>query len=333
MTVTEGYIPHQAPGVPPSAQGQMVTILHTNMRHGQPESYEVLLADGGKATVPTTSIYLDKRWIHDTHIHTLHALSVREGMKDWDRTREFYGSAWEGVELFYHRLAAFAPRASFVSPGWHKYPDSTRSDKDAKTWRLVLQSPDMREPTVVHLFSVMHDKVWTLNSAIFSTREVDATKLRYLGDDDDHWQRVYDWVIGTATVLQQDGYDYSQVILEYRRRAAASLLLTDMALRIGQTIASHVKSSKPAPPVSVGYSNVPLPAGAVAAYSAPLPHRPYSTISINPRAQRNRDYVDQIVRHEMIHRALGGTCCGEDPHGEKFQELADLIGLDPEYRD
>lgn len=326
--MTRAVIREDSTSVPADVLGRRVTILRVELQDDQPIAYVVDLGgEAGHLRVPADSLYTDRKWLHDTHVHSAHALTARRALEDWDRSREFYGPEWEGIELFHYHLAALGTKASIASPGWWRYTDSLQPKMDGKTWRLVLPQSGS-PPTVVHCFSILHDGVWTLNTTVFSSRGIDVSDAPLTGHED-HWQRVFQWTVAVATVLQQDGYDYASVVAELQERARDSIGLADVARDVHARLSEHVEN--PGTPVSFGFTKVPLPATAVAAYSKPNEFRDYGTVSVDPAARKYPAYVEQIVIHELIHRALE-QCC-EDPHCAEFQRLARLMGLHKDFRD
>lgn len=76
--------------------------------------------------------------------------------------------------------------------------------------------------------------------------------------------------------------------------------------------------------VDVKVSSHDLPDGKIAKYDNGL-------ITVHPKALGDREYLRNIMLHELIHAAFGERCCGSHHWG--FEKMADDLGLPEKHRD
>lgn len=312
-------------------RGDRCTITGVIIKHGQIAGFRVEI-DGKKFYAPKKDFFIEQQYVEDVHLDTPLAQSIKESLGNWSRQHDYYGPSWEGVEAFCFALAKATDTAGVQAAGWYKYPGSTRSDMDGKDWRYIV--PDRAGQHVcVNCHSILHDAVWTLSTTIFSTREISGVEPISSAD---HWQRTLMWAWATAQMLATHGYDYSDVISEYHRRIGALPELRKMARALmPELMEAHreVIGSAPAlPSFTIGPSYVRLGPNTVGRHEPPTDERNYSVISVTPAALDEPDYLAEIVKHEMLHYALG-TECVRDSHGDDFNAMAEKLGLPVEYRD
>jgi len=147
------------------------------------------------------------------------------------------------------------------------------------------------------------------------------------------------WTVATAKVLQTDGYDYSDVIVEMKRRIQAGKkldvvrdgLIRNMKLAFRRSGRDHKFPEH----ISVAVNDWRLEPGKIGSYTHDQPESKYSfgLIVVDPKALDDMNYSREIVKHELIHSALGHPNCDANSHGEDFQELAEIFDLPEEYRD
>ena len=87
------------------------------------------------------------------------------------------------------------------------------------------------------------------------------------------------------------------------------------------------------PPGSIcaAVSTVRLKPGYAGLTEPPTDRRPYTVISINPSVAKKQEYLSQVVLHECIHAVVFSK--GGEPHNKEFMQLAEILGLEPQYRD
>ena len=153
---------------------------------------------------------------------------------------------------------------------------------------------------------------------------------------DDHWGRVFVWSEIIAKDMLEQGFPWEEALKGIRMRATATreivhpLFDKTMAYVLGVAHQMFPELTDPGP-ISIGVSNIRLTPGTVGLTEPPTDRRPYTVISISPKAFKDMSYLKQVILHECIHIALQSL--GGDPHGERFHALAAKAGLEPKYRD
>jgi len=246
---------------------------------------------------------------------------VREKLADFQTQRDFPGLDWQGVEMLCYKLAEVIKSISVETAGWYKYPSSARFDKDGKDWRYVCTT--CKRPVVINCHTLLHDNVWTLNTTIFDTKQIDVTKLKPISHDD-VWKRSMLWVIETANVLQTDGFNYSAPLKDFKERLSAVDELygvkQKLELQIKEAFKKLFKREAQIPEISIGINTWNLKPGKIAVYSAP------GTITVHPKALKNKKYLRGVLTHELIHAAFGETGQNKESHHKKFSATCISFG-------
>lgn len=291
--------------------------------------------NGKKFLGPKKAFFLYRSYLEDIHLNGFYAQGVRRALSHWNGQHDYIGPSWDGIEAFHFQLAKVATQAAIEAAGWYKYPSSTRIDMDGKDWRLVLTAGT--ETVAVNCHSLLHDSVWTLSTTVYSTREIQTSKLHFVGDQD-HWARTLKWTIAVAEALQTDGYDYSPVIDSLEKRLRANEGLTRMKNKmLPEIIGAYEDLYGPIGelyPISVGFSNLRASGPSIGCHDKPSDIQPYSIISIKPHAAKKPKYIRDVLKHELVHYVLQHHDFENEPsHGKHFQELAKKLGLPEKYRD
>jgi len=280
--------------------------------------------------------WTSKKYVEDGHQDSPRAEEVRAALSHYEGQHDYEGPAWEGIEAMHYELAKVATKVGIEAAGWYKYPSSLRPDKDGKDWRLIVPDPD--GPVVVNCHSLLHDGVWTLTTTVFSTHDVDfdANKIRAIYGHRDHWTRTLVWTLEVAKALAIEGYNYDAAIADIGARIEAIRTLRTMCamlLPIVQDAKAQVTGSPDMPPgLSIGPSLTQMSAKAVGRHERATDDVPYSIITVSPKALNSSAYTFNVLRHELIHYALGIDSDTEE-HGDDFHQIADIIGLPEKYRD
>lgn len=253
---------------------------------------------------------------------------VRENLVDFQIQRDFPGLDWQGIEMLCYKLAEVIKSISVETTGWYKYSSSTRFDQDGKNWRYVCSSCE--RPVIINCHSLLHDNVWTLNTTIFDTTQIDLTKLKPISHDD-VWKRSMLWVIETAKILQTNGFNYSEPLKDFSERLSAVDDLygieKKLELQIKETFKKLFHRESQMPKISIGINTWNLKRGKIAMYSAP------GIITISPKALKKKDYLRWVLMHELIHCAFGDTCEKENSHHKNFIQMATVLGLPKQFQD
>ena len=72
--------------------------------------------------------------------------------------------------------------------------------------------------------------------------------------------------------------------------------------------------------------------GKIGAFKHPENEKDLGVMKIHPKALDDTDYVEDIIKHELIHAAHGIENTEARDHGGIFQDLADRVGLPKKYR-
>lgn len=272
-----------------------------------------------------------KKIVEDAYPVGDYEIEVRHALRHFAEQHDYDGPSWGGVEKFHLHLSAVVYAAAVQSAGWYKYPGSTRQDMDGKDWRLIIESGDGRH-ICVNCHSLLHDGVWTLSTTIFTTDQVEPLG-GFIGNED-AWLRSMLWSYWVAEVLETDGYDYTSAKEDMKSRMYASEQVWEFVdeLRPQVEDACMVVLGEPSEltDFTVAVNDWNLPERKVGAYKHPGEF-PWAMLTVNPAAwERDGDFVRFVVMHELIHGCLGS----DDPeHNDKFEAVADYMGLPEEYQD
>ena len=84
--------------------------------------------------------------------------------------------------------------------------------------------------------------------------------------------------------------------------------------------------------LSLGISEATLMKGKIGEHDGPRDGLPYSIITIHPKALKDKRYLEEVVKHELIHY-LTSKKCDRYAHDADFQDIATEMKLPVEYRD
>lgn len=269
----------------------------------------------------------------DRYLENSRAIDIREALKHWNGQHDYPGSTWEAVELFCYELCKVADVAAVESAGWYKYPSSTRHDQDGKDWRYITP-----EGVVINCHSLLHDGVWTMNTTVYSTMDVDVGALGYIHHPD-HMTRTLLLTLATVDALSTHGYNYRQVRHDLRYRLDCIPKLWELfghvfprVLKAYRTVKGHDPNMRR---LSIGLTNILAPDGKIAVYQRFRDEDGNNEGAIGIRLDvfdRDPDYLRQVLTHELVHYVLE-TPPGENSHGPEFQEVARLAGVEKQHRD
>lgn len=75
-----------------------------------------------------------------------------------------------------------------------------------------------------------------------------------------------------------------------------------------------------------------IKAGKIGSFKHPENKKDLGIMKIHPKALNDTDYVEDIIKHELIHAAHGLEDEEARNHGGVFQKVADKVGLPKKYR-
>jgi hypothetical protein len=75
-----------------------------------------------------------------------------------------------------------------------------------------------------------------------------------------------------------------------------------------------------------------IKAGKIGSFKHPENKKDLGIMKVHPKALNDIDYVEDIIKHELIHAAHGLEDEEARNHGGVFQKVADKVGLPKKYR-
>lgn len=315
-------------------QGQGCIITRIIVQNGILVGYEIKI-DGKTFLTPKKNIYALHQYVEDIFVNDKHIINVAEEVKHWMAQRDYYETSWDGIESFYLHLSSHVLGAAVECGKWQKYPSSMRNDYDLISWRLIFKTgSDLLG--VVNCQSCRHDYVWTLNTTMFSTREIDINKLKFYNAED-LWIRSAEWFIATAQLFQNSGYDFQQVIQDMQTRLETAKQLNQQKKELIATVSeAFSKVTKKQPriyeePISICITKIELLPGQVSRYLNSDSYNS-SLLIIHPKIIKDMNYVQSAMIHDLIHAANGEDCNDENHKSEYFNAMADALNLSAEFR-
>jgi hypothetical protein len=277
--------------------------------------------------------YAQTKVPEDRYIDSLRAQEVKAYLDHWKATHDYSVGSWDAVELFCYEMAKTTDAVAVEKCAPRQYPSSLRTGPDGRDWRYLI--PD---GVVVDCHSVHHDTVWTLNTTVYSTADVDFDQ----GDNIQHWDhmtRTLLWTRATMEALSDGSNAHAQALADVNIRLMAIPKLWDhFRIAFPKVLAAYRQVMGKDPTLrklSLGLTNVLAPDGKIAVYQrfSDDDGNNEGAIGIQPRAlDRDDGYFAQVFLHELCHYVLE-TPRGVDSHGQVFQEVATLAGVEDEHQD
>lgn len=312
--------------------GKSAVVQGVILKNGQLAGLKVEVADC-VCFGPIKNFFLERAYAEDIHQIGPKSLQIREALIRWEKPRNYYKSSWEGIELQCFYLSKTVQNLAIEVGAPVRYPSSKRDQFDAKSWRFVI--PQDNETSVVSCHTTMHDHVWDITTSVYSTRDVDTSRLQLIGHED-HWQRIYRWMTALALNFQNIGFNYGPTIRDLVWRSKMSTQLTRLCHSIlPEIVAGYEKmtgqTTEP-PAISVGIGSARVEPCHVGLYEKPTDVAPYAIMTMRKRAfEKGPEYVKYVLMHELIHHVLANAGV-EAIHGKEFQELSAISGLPKQYR-
>jgi len=305
-------------------KGKMCTIEGVIIQVEQLVGYKIKTLDERVFYCPKKDVYVFKQFVEDIFQDARHAMRAFEAVRHWTLQRDYFGPSWDGLELLCLNLATVVQSAAVETAGWFKYPSSTRTKMDGKNWRYVFKIGEI-EHGVVNCNSLLHDNVWTLVTTTYSTKDIDRNKLTFFHHED-IWVRSIMWAIATAKLLQDDNYNYSNIIQDFNNRLQLAEQVTQLIDQVKPIVIQaheqitgkecHLRNK----PLVAAVTKILLSPGKIGEY---VPSNTYHAafISVHPKAFRDSNYVNEIVKHELVHAALETECNEKNDNSEEFKQL------------
>lgn len=286
-------------------------------RWGQVAGYEI--ACEGEVLLGTKKdFYIGRNLLRNPHLQSSQALRIREGLSEWLACPDFVKGDLASVQAFFWDLASLTSSLS-VSLTW--------TDDSNSLWEF--QVPSTQDDVVVKSSNSAHDGVWSLSVQVYSTREEAKEPVI---EHADHWSRTLLWTHRCLELVGAKREKYRIAVL-LSQNSKLTRLAQKVFPEIAQAYGRLYEEAPKTPPLSLGFSDWRVQPGHVGLYEPPTEVRPYGVLSIHPKAlKKGAQYLTQVVKHELIHYAMAEVPF-EDPHGEEFQRLADMIGLPEKLQD
>jgi len=300
-------------------RGEIGKIEAVISRLGQVSGYQVSL-EKDQTFGTKKDFFVGKEVLEDIQPETPTSVSLREGLSHWAQQRTYWHTRLDGLESFCFHLASITPRVSYLS-------------KEGG-WIFVVPEPMPGRYTAVDCSVALHGNFWTLATMIYPI-EGDFGEAPLI---ENHWARTFTWADTVAQDLLSRGAPWEEALRKLRARANASAVILEPMVQktLQKVIAAKKALTGDAPYYKVedvvsAFSYVRLKPGFVGLTEPPSDRRPYTVVSISPRAAEKYDYLQQVVLHECLHIAVESK--GGDPHNDEFNQLAQALGLKEEYRD
>ena len=260
-------------------------------------------------------------------------------LQPWTVQKSYPGPSWCGIERIHLALASVVKTLAVEVPignPWYKYKSSNRSDMDGKDWRLIVPT----NPAIaINFHSLLHDKRWTVVTTIYRSKDIDLAKVSKVVSHPDPWIRSMLWTIRLAKELETQGYDYKPALdsmvkrlelVNYLRQTKNCMEpdVIEAAKKFGAIGAGRGEL----PPITIALNSWRTGKLRNASYEKPANGRDFGIITIDSEMMSSIEYMQEIVRHELVHAVLNENC-RNNTHGPTFQNIAKEIGLTREYRE
>ena len=318
-------------------QGQELEVVAVALKNSEPAAFAVFDHNTGKTfPVPANTVSWGRRILReDVWEESELAGAVRRSLKHWSGQHDYPGKMWDGVEHLNMAIARLTKMAAVESAGWYRYPSSRSTNCDGKDWRILIPDADAAT-TVVNCHSLLHDGVWTLSTTVFDTQDIDKGRVSWISLQTwDPWLMSMALSLRTAQLLQNCGFRYEEAIKDMTRRVklvGPARKLVEAARK--QVAAAYRKIHGEEAPMEEEYTILindwNLKPDTIGAFKHAKNGR-VAELTISPRAFEDVDYLNTVIKHELVHDALSEN--NGRSHGKDFQQLAAAVGIPKEYRD
>jgi hypothetical protein len=134
-----------------------------------------------------------------------------------------------------------------------------------------------------------------------------------------------------------DKADYMQKkIIKKSKYPVETKKISHMKDEIGKKVRNAYKDITGEEPVSddniVVKVDDNIKAGKIGSFKHPENEKDLGMMKIHPKALEDKEYVEDILKHELIHASHGHKDTEARNHKGIFQDLADRVGLPKKYR-
>ena len=285
-------------------RGENAEISGVLLRLGRVSGYEVKIK-GKTYSGSSKDFFVDRDVLEDIQPPTPTSVAVQEALTHWSGQRDYWHERTDGLENLCFELASATPSAIPLCHPWG--------------WQFLIPDPMPSRHTVVECHSAQHGNFWTLSVMVYPKdsevpRDLLLSSLlkQNRARIADHWDRTFTWAELITKGMIEHGYPWGECLksIQTRKTATSRILspLVDRALGRALSAVEELRS-KPARAgiLSVGFSDIRLKAGTTGLTEPPSDRRPYTVMSVSPRAARKPEYLEQVVLHEGCHIAVTST--------------------------
>ena len=272
--------------------------------------------------------YVTKSLLEDTCVPTPFTQSIKECVKHFLTQHDYWITHTDGIESFCFEMSSVTDGCMNITTNPHGF-------------MMYGQNTQPQDITKVIGNMQPHNNHYTMNVMVINERQNECSARNNHGYVQDHWMRTYKYTHEIVTGLIEQGYPFQAALnnLNHRIVATTNILQPLLEKNLEKVLTAYQELGLGDKPniylkgISIGCSNVRLTPGSIGLNEPPTDRRPYTVISVGADAfDKDIKYVQQIVLHECIHLVVANVH-DQQPHNELFNQLAELTGLEEEYRD
>ena len=292
-------------------RGKPAKVLEITEKYGEPHVYTVIV-EGKKFQVAAKDLYTDRKITEDAAPITASSELLRNSLSHWGEQRNYWDGENAGLEAICFAVASTS--------------DRFRGEYDSLSSRFKFSIPSNNQYDIARAefpFCVSGN-FWYTSAIIMPDRLSRPLEFEQI---EDHWERVFQMGINCSP------YPSWRSNFETRRAATRRVLVPLASTCMKKVVTAYeiVTGERSNPAYSIGFSKIRLPPNKIGLNDPPTDVRPYAVMSVSPEAAKDSGYLEQVVLHECAHVVVGKI--DGDPHNDVFNEVAKLVGVEPDNRD
>lgn len=292
-------------------RGKPAKVLEITEKYGEPHIYTIMV-EGKKFQVATKDLYINRKIIEDAAPITASSELLKNSLSHWGEQRDYWTGVNAGLEAICFAVASTS--------------DRFRGEYDPLSSRFQFSIPSNNQYDIARAEFPFYvsGNFWYTSAIVTPDRLEDPVEFEQVYD---HWERVFQMGINCCP------YDSWRSNFEARREATRSTLVPLAATCMKKVVTAYeiVTGERKNPAYSIGFSKIRLPVNKIGLNDPPTDIRPYAVMSVSPGAAKDFDYLEQVVLHECVHVVVGKI--DGKPHNDVFNEVARLVGIEPDNRD
>lgn len=317
--------------------GLRATITGVIIQNCQIAGYKVLAIDGQQYIGGTNDFNVDKRDRLDDSalsttedriiVHEVTKARIRNIVRHWQKSKEYEGSYWIGIEKIYGRLAPIVAMGSIKN--------AHMADTNPH-WRLLL--PIAHNPVIIDFHTTIANN-WMIRTNVESPNHLaDDIDNIYLIGHPDPWKRVMLWTLRTLETLEdrQNNIDYRRARQDIITRMGLASILHEMKIPLlaqlqhnYETLIHSSDGSRTPDYITIIVSEWDLPVGKESFYMPPhydtdLGWIFWGTIVMHPKLAAMPKRAAPALVHQLSH-SIFATSCDADCTKKMPQDMRDLI--------